>query len=168
MDSRVLIFLQLLQISFVISEINLSDYPCYKPTPINYRSARIVGGFDAIKEETPYMSAVTRSGGNIFCGASIISEKFLVLSSHCLCNNQNKIIKPSQIRVFVGVNNVNDIKEFNGNDQAPIEVVISEIITHPEYSCGKKSDSDIGLAVNSILFCFPFISYHSSGNLITF
>lgn len=156
MDSRILILLQLLQISFVLSEsVNLSDYPCYKPNPINYRSARIVGGFNAIKGESPYMSAVTRSGGNIFCGASIISEKFLVLSSHCLCNNQNKIIKPSQIRVYVGVNKVSDIKEFSESDQAPIEVLISEIITHPEYSCGKKSDSDIGLAVTRYCSVFP-------------
>lgn len=128
--------------------LNLSDYPCYKPKQINYRNARIVGGYNAVKEETVYMAAVTRSGGNIFCGASIISEKFLIIASHCLCNNQNKIIKPTQIKVYVGVNKVSDIKNLvensNQQEKGPIEVFVNEIIIHPENTCGKKSDSDIG------------------------
>lgn len=126
--------------------INLSDYPCYKPKSINYRNGRIVGGFNAVKQETVYMAAVTRSGGNIFCGASIISEKLLIIAAHCLCNSQNKVIKPTQIKVYVGVNKASDIRKLeNDDDDKPIEVFLNEIIIHPEYTCGEKtSDSDIG------------------------
>lgn len=127
--------------------LNLSNYPCYRPKPFNnnHRNARIVGGYNAIKEETVYMAAVTRSGGNVFCGASIVSENFLVLASHCICNAQNKVIKPSQIKVYVGVDKVSDIRKLDEyQEKGPIEVFVSEIIVHPENSCGKKSDSDIG------------------------
>lgn len=131
--------------SSALSELlNFSDKPCYKPKPINYRNGRIVGGYNALKQETVYMAAVTRSGGNIFCGSSIISEKFLIIAAHCLCNIQNKVIKPSQIKIYLGVNRVSDIQKLTNDDEKPIEAVVGDIIMHPEYSCGKKSDSDIG------------------------
>lgn len=88
---------------------------------------------------------MTRSGGNVFCGASIISEKVLILAAHCICNNQNKVIKPTQVRVYIGVNKVSDIKNLNDvNGNGPKEVIVEEIIKHPEYNCGVKSESDIG------------------------
>jgi secreted trypsin-like serine protease len=131
--------------------LNLSKYPCYQPPSqqLNYRNARIVGGHDAKREQTPYFAALTRSGGNVFCGSSIVSERFLIVAAHCLCTNQNKIMKPTQMRVYVGINSVSDIKRAeSGNDvdvdDEPHEVVVDKMIVHEDYMCGRKMDSDIG------------------------
>lgn len=134
-------------ISIVISDkINLSDVECYKPKPTNYRNGRIVGGFNALKENTVFMAALTRSGGNVFCGASIISESYLIAAAHCVCNSQNKFMKPTQMRVYIRINRISDIRIINeiSSKTAPLEVIVDKIITHPDYVCGKKSDSDIG------------------------
>ncbi|CRL07272.1 CLUMA_CG020251, isoform A [Clunio marinus] len=124
--------------------MSLSKFPCYKPKPINYRAdLRIVGGFDAVQRETPYMVGLMKHGG-VVCGASIISEKFLIIAAHCICNNQNHIIKPSQLKAFVGMNKITDVKN-EIEDDTIAEVFIKKIIVHPDYSCGKTSQNDIAL-----------------------
>jgi hypothetical protein len=50
-----LILINLVLISLSFGEINLSNYPCYRPKPFDSRNARIVGGYNAIKGESPYM-----------------------------------------------------------------------------------------------------------------
>lgn len=127
--------------------MSLTAFPCYKPKPFNYRNMlRIVGGFDALQSETPYMVGLMKNGG-VVCGASIISEKVLILAAHCLCNNKNKIIKRTQVKAILGMNKVSDVKLINHNDvgdNGVTEVFISNIVVHPEYICGKKTENDIG------------------------
>ena len=129
--------------------MSLSDFPCYKPKLMNYRNGlRIVGGYDAIQSETPYMAGLMRHGG-IVCGASIISEKVLVLAAHCVCNNQNNVIKPTLLKAYVGMNKLSDVKLTNEgenkiDDDGITEVFISKILVHPGYVCGKKTENDIG------------------------
>lgn len=134
-------------IKLVAGEMSLTEFPCYKPKPFNYRNMlRIVGGIDAHQSETPYMVGLMKHGG-VVCGASIISEKVLILAAHCVCNNQNKIIKRTQVKAFVGMNKLSDVKLLNENDvgdTGATEVYISSIVVHPEYICGKKTENDIG------------------------
>lgn len=134
-------------VKLVAGEMNLSEFPCYKPKPVNYRMAlRIVGGTDAIQNQTPYMVGLMRHGG-IVCGASIISERVLILAAHCICNNQNKVIKPTQLKVFLGMNKLSEAKPINENkidDDGISEVFISKIVVHDGYICGKKAENDIG------------------------
>lgn len=133
-------------IQTVAGEMSLSSSPCYKPKPINYRKGlRIVGGSDALLSATPYMVGLMKNGG-VVCGASIISENFLLLAAHCVCNNQNDFIKPTQLKVFLGMNKLSDL--MNGNevvaDDGIVEVFIHKIIVHADYVCGKKAANDIG------------------------
>lgn len=134
-------------IKLAACEMSLTEFPCYKPKPLNYRNMlRIVGGFDALQSDTPYMVGLIKHGG-VVCGASIISEKLLILAAHCVCNNQNKIIKRTQVKAFLGMNKVSDVKLMNENeiiDNGVTEVYISSIVIHPEYICGKKTENDIG------------------------
>lgn len=130
----------------VLSEMRLSEAPCYKPKPTNYRMAlRIVGGSDSTKGDAPYMVGLMKHGG-VVCGASIISEKFLILAAHCVCNNQNKIIKPTQLKAIVGMHKLSESKMLNENqiDDGPLEVAVDKIIPHPDYVCGRNADNDIG------------------------
>lgn len=134
-------------VELVVGEMRLSEAPCYKPKPINYRMGlRIVGGSDAAKSEAPYMVGLMKHGG-IVCGASIIAENFLILAAHCVCNNQNKIVKPTQLKAFVGMHKLSDVKLMSENrieDEGAVEVVIDKVIAHPDYACGKKAEDDIG------------------------
>lgn len=134
-------------VEMVAGEMSLSDFPCYKPKPMNHRNGlRIVGGLDALRSETPYMVGLMKHGG-VICGASIISENFLVLAAHCVCNNQNNIIKPTQVKAFVGMHELSEVKAMSENDiddDGIAEVFISKIIVHPGYVCGKKAENDIG------------------------
>lgn len=130
------------------SEINLANYPCYKSQRLNYRLGRIVGGYTAQRDDTPYLAVLTRSGGNIFCGSAVISEKFILTAAHCVCNNKNKIIQPTQMKVYVGIHQIVEIQKIQNNeidDGMASEVTVEDIIVHPDYVCGKKSDSDIGM-----------------------
>lgn len=134
-------------VELVAGEMSLSSFPCYKPKPMNYRMGlKIVGGSNADQSKTPYMVGLMKHGG-IVCGASIISENFLVLAAHCVCNNQNDIIKPTQLKAFVGMNKLSEAKAINENtieDEGVTEVFIGKIITHPNYACGKTTENDIG------------------------
>lgn len=57
MDRRCLfILLNLILVSFSLGDLNLSNYPCYKPERLHPRNARVVGGYNAIKGESPYMA----------------------------------------------------------------------------------------------------------------
>jgi secreted trypsin-like serine protease len=142
----------------IVADKNLSNYPCFRVKHSNYRNSRIIGGQSVPNRmETPYMAALTRSG-NVFCGSSIISEKFLILAAHCVCNNQNKIILPTQLKVYIGMNKISDINKLNDDSQ---QVIVDKIISHPSYSCGKKSDSDIGkvLSIKNLFFFYSTLLY---------
>lgn len=126
-----------------IGELRLSDAPCYKPKPFNYRTGlRIVGGSEATKSGAPYMVGLMKHGA-VVCGGSIISENFLILAAHCVCNNQNQLIKPSLLKAFIGMHKRTEADNEIGDGGAS-EVVVDKIIAHPEYVCGKKAENDIG------------------------
>lgn len=139
-------------VSTVVCEISFSSHQCHRPS--NYRNARIVGGYNARRDESSYLAVLTRSGGNIFCGSAIISERFILTAAHCVCNNKNKLIQPTQMKVYVGVHDISDIQKIHENsidDGMATEVIVEKIIVHSGYTCGKKSDKDIGL------YCVKFI-----------
>lgn len=126
----------------VADEMKLSETPCYKPK--NYRTAlRIVGGFDTQRNEAPYMVGLMKHGG-VVCGASIISENFLILAAHCICNSQNDVVKPTQLKAFVGMHKLSDVRDNQIDDDGAVEVFVNKIIVHPEYVCGKTTQNDIG------------------------
>lgn len=156
----------IVKMSLIRGEMSLSKFPCYKPKPINHRNGlRIVGGFDAVRRETPYMVGLMKHGG-VVCGASIISEDFLILAAHCVCNNQNDVIKPTQVKAFVGMHKISEVKAMNENeidDTGIAEVVVGKIIVHPGYVCGRKAENDIGkIHSNSRNFKLKSFDFHSA------
>jgi secreted trypsin-like serine protease len=48
------------------------------------RRARIVGGVDSLPAEFPWAASVWRQGAHQ-CGATIISDRWLVTAGHCVC-----------------------------------------------------------------------------------
>lgn len=63
---------------------------------------RIVGGHETGVNEYPFMSALVDSElGGLYCGASIISERYAITAAHCLVN---KMV--NKIGLLVGEHNV--------------------------------------------------------------
>ena len=87
------------------------------------QSERIVNGKPASANEYPWMAAmIPANGGGIFCGASIISNSWILTAAHCF----KYLTKPSEINVIVGDHDLTSIYP-----ESYFEV--EQIILHPEY-----------------------------------
>lgn len=58
--------------------------PCLQYSSNEHRDSRIVGGSDAEIGETPYIASLTRRGGH-FCGATVVTNQWLLTAGHCIC-----------------------------------------------------------------------------------
>ncbi|XP_057705287.1 coagulation factor IXa [Corythoichthys intestinalis] len=60
------------------------EFPCGK-VAITEKRQRIVGGVEVEKGEIPWQAALVRtSDGKVFCGGSILNERWVVTAAHCL------------------------------------------------------------------------------------
>ncbi|XP_031774629.1 chymotrypsin B-like [Apis florea] len=64
--------------------ITVADVPCGQGN-IGIRTARLVGGQNAIPHEFPWMVSISRKGGH-FCGGTILNSKYVLTAAHCLCS----------------------------------------------------------------------------------
>lgn len=71
-----LVLFNFIRISLGVSDLNLSNYPCYRTRQHHTRHARIVGGKNAAKGESPYMAVSLKAFTEAFVGNfQIMSEK---------------------------------------------------------------------------------------------
>ncbi|CRL05183.1 CLUMA_CG018098, isoform A [Clunio marinus] len=100
----------------------------------------IVGGEEAIVGEFPHMTAIgSTEGEKIFwiCGASLISEKFILTAAHCV--SRRTLTLPELIA------RVTDQKLNRNNEEIqPYDFGIKKIIVHPDYRSRLKYN-DIAL-----------------------
>lgn len=92
--------------------------------------SRIVGGYQANIEDISYQAALVTNWNSVFCGGSIISEKWIVTAAHCVPGRH-----PMNMRVRVGSST------FASGGQL-LEVV--RIIAHPNYN-PRTIDFDIAV-----------------------
>ena len=64
--------------------ITVADVPCGQGN-IGTRTARLIGGQNAIPHEFPWMVSISRKGGH-FCGGTILNSRFVLTAAHCLCS----------------------------------------------------------------------------------
>ncbi|XP_078252926.1 transmembrane protease serine 9-like [Rhinoraja longicauda] len=107
------------------------------------RFSRIVGGTNAVNGEWPWQ--VSLQIGSHVCGASIISDQWLVSAAHCF---QNAYANPSVWEAYMGSVLVGE----------GMSSTIRRIRTHPNYSVPKKFTNDIAvLELSSPLIFNDFI-----------
>ncbi|NXD72800.1 ENTK Enteropeptidase, partial [Eolophus roseicapillus] len=96
---------------------------------------RIVGGSDARREAWPWIVSLHFNSRPV-CGASLVSDEWLVTAAHCVYGRQ---LKPSQWKAVLGLYDQSDMTQ-------PSTVVqnIDQIIINPHYMKRTK-DSDIAL-----------------------
>uniref|UniRef100_A0A1L8DQT2 Putative trypsin-like serine protease n=1 Tax=Nyssomyia neivai TaxID=330878 RepID=A0A1L8DQT2_9DIPT len=128
-----------LLVIFLLPHSRAKDSRCFSGT----RGGRIVGGSDAKRNEMPYVVSLTRRGGH-FCGATVLSDRWLITAAHCLCNSQNDFMKPSQIRAVLGLHRISEYKEHVAEKNLPLDVPLQSFVIHPEYNC-LRAANDIAL-----------------------
>ena len=92
---------------------------------------RIVGGFDSEINDYPWQAALVDPYGSGYCGASIISNQWILTAAHCIEDSYSP-------DVFVRVGSENSYS-YGG-----VTYSVSEIIVHPNYT-DVTSGSDIAL-----------------------
>ncbi|XP_037033544.1 venom serine protease-like [Bradysia coprophila] len=148
-----------------ISTVNNGIFDCSITTVCDCGwsiSSRIVGGTTAgVNEFTPMAALVDTYTYKIYCGATIVSSKYVVTAAHCL-----KVTTPSNTTVLVGDHN---IKTGNETNYAAVYIV-KRFVPKTDYS-PTTNLNDIGLVetVNPILWsrgvspvCLPF--YYTSAD----
>ncbi|XP_053559001.1 transmembrane protease serine 9 [Bombina bombina] len=90
--------------------------------PAMQKGNRIVGGSDAVKGEFPWQVSL-RENNEHFCGATIISERWLVSAAHCFNDFQD----PAVWVAYIGTTSL------SGTDSSTVKASIKNIIKHPSY-----------------------------------
>ncbi|NXN09122.1 ENTK Enteropeptidase, partial [Indicator maculatus] len=108
---------------------------CGKHLVTQKNGTRIIGGSDARRETWPWIVSL-HFNSRPFCGASLVSDEWLVTAAHCVYGRQ---LKPSQWKALLGLYDQSDVTH-------PPTVVqnIDRIVINPHYMKRTK-DSDIAL-----------------------
>ncbi|XP_013189667.2 trypsin-1-like [Amyelois transitella] len=111
--------------------VNLADVECGIDIA---RHGRIVGGEDSLPAEFPWAASLWRQGTHQ-CGATVLTDQWLLTAGHCICSVFDEFYKSKQLTVVVGLT---DISSSQSNEP------LSRIVPHPEYRCNRKSN-DVAL-----------------------
>uniref|UniRef100_A0A8C1WRC6 Suppression of tumorigenicity 14b n=1 Tax=Cyprinus carpio TaxID=7962 RepID=A0A8C1WRC6_CYPCA len=103
-----------------------------------YKSSRIVGGKDSNDGEWPWQVSLHMKTQGHVCGASVISNRWLVTAAHCVQDNEKfKYSQPDQWEVYLGLLN-------QGETSKSTLKHVKRIISHPLYD-HLSYDNDIAL-----------------------
>ncbi|XP_023252211.1 prothrombin [Seriola lalandi dorsalis] len=108
----------------------------------SYRDKRIVGGDDADVASAPWQVMLyKRSPQELLCGASLISDQWILTAAHCILYPPwNKNFTSKDILVRLGKHN--RAKFERGTEKI---VAIDDIIVHPKYNWKENLNRDIAL-----------------------
>ncbi|XP_034970883.2 enteropeptidase isoform X1 [Zootoca vivipara] len=118
-----------------VIHLQCNNKPCGERLITQEHGMKIIGGSDAPEGAWPWMVSL-RFNSRPVCGASLVSNEWLVSAAHCVYGRN---LKPSQWKAVLGSHN-------NLNLSYPQIVIqeIDQIIINPHYNKRTK-DSDIAL-----------------------
>ncbi|NXN96832.1 TMPS9 protease, partial [Rhinopomastus cyanomelas] len=101
--------------------------------PAMQTASRIVGGSEASRGEFPWQVSL-RENNEHFCGAAILTEKWLVSAAHCFAEFQD----PAMWAAYTGTTSL------RGSDGGAVRMAIARIIPHPSYN-SDTADYDVAV-----------------------
>ncbi|NXR77907.1 TMPS9 protease, partial [Pycnonotus jocosus] len=101
--------------------------------PAMQTASRIVGGSEASRGEFPWQVSL-RENNEHFCGAAILTERWLVSAAHCFTEFQD----PAMWAAYTGTTSL------RGSDGSAVKMDISQIIPHPSYNAD-TADYDVAV-----------------------
>ncbi|NXK13120.1 TMPS9 protease, partial [Herpetotheres cachinnans] len=101
--------------------------------PAMQTASRIVGGSEASRGEFPWQVSL-RENNEHFCGAAILTEKWLVSAAHCFTEFQD----PAMWAAYTGTTSL------RGSDSSAVRMGIARIIPHPSYNAD-TADYDVAV-----------------------
>ncbi|NWH70294.1 TMPS9 protease, partial [Piaya cayana] len=101
--------------------------------PAMQTASRIVGGSEASRGEFPWQVSL-RENNEHFCGAAILTEKWLVSAAHCFTEFQD----PAMWAAYTGTTSL------RGWDSGAVKMGIARIIPHPSYNAD-TADYDVAV-----------------------
>ncbi|XP_049663063.1 transmembrane protease serine 9 isoform X3 [Accipiter gentilis] len=113
--------------------------------PAMQTASRIVGGSEASRGEFPWQVSL-RENNEHFCGAAILTEKWLVSAAHCFTEFQD----PAMWAAYTGTTSL------RGSDSSTVKMDIARIIPHPSYN---PDTADYDVAVLELKRPVTFTTY---------
>ncbi|NXM65226.1 TMPS9 protease, partial [Serilophus lunatus] len=101
--------------------------------PAMQTASRIVGGSEASRGEFPWQVSL-RENNEHFCGAAVLTEKWLVSAAHCFTEFQD----PAMWAAYTGTTSL------RGSDSSTVKLDIAQIIPHPSYNAD-TADYDVAV-----------------------
>ncbi|XP_066541688.1 ST14 transmembrane serine protease matriptase a [Hoplias malabaricus] len=115
-----------------------SDEDCGDCGKQPYKTSRIVGGQEATEGEWPWQVSLHIKNSIHVCGASIISDRWLVTAAHCVQEDPKfKLNQASSWEVYLGLHNQKQLEKAEKR-------LLKQIIAHPNYN-EYTYDNDIAL-----------------------
>ncbi|XP_060890426.1 suppressor of tumorigenicity 14 protein homolog isoform X2 [Labrus mixtus] len=127
-----------------------------------YRSSRIVGGQASREGEWPWQVSLHIKGQGHTCGASVLSNRWLMTAAHCVQDNgPNKYSQATQWEALLGLHVQSQTSEWT------VRRNIQRIIAHPDYNfltydndiALMELDSNVTLNQNIWPICLPSPTY---------
>lgn len=122
-------------ILLIRSEIGSGTHLISFFTGVRAKDVKITGGADALISDFPWQ--VYYESGNFLCGASIISNNWVVTAAHCTENSNGSPIPATDMTIKVGATNPTNVLEGK-------KYSISEVIVHEGYN-SQTLENDIAL-----------------------
>nr|XP_032633598.1 transmembrane protease serine 9 [Chelonoidis abingdonii] len=113
--------------------------------PTMQTAHRIVGGTEASRGEFPWQVSL-RENNEHFCGATILTEKWLVSAAHCF----NEFQDPAVWAAYMGTISL------SGSDSSTVKAGVGRVIPHPSYN---TDTADFDVAVLELDSPVPFNKY---------
>ncbi|NXN55789.1 ENTK Enteropeptidase, partial [Rynchops niger] len=118
-----------------LSCISVAEIACGKHLVSQSNGTRIVGGSDARREAWPWIVSLHFNSRPV-CGASLVSDEWLVTAAHCVYGRQ---FKPSQWKAVLGLYDQSDMTQ-----SSKVVRNIDQIVINPHY-VKRTKNSDIAV-----------------------
>jgi len=100
------------------------------------RTTRIINGVDTEVNEYPWQVALVSPGSSfIFCGGSLINDKYVLTAAHCTAGKS-----ASSLNVLLGEHDKTTTTE-----TTTVRMTLSAIINHPSYNIPSRTNYDFSL-----------------------